>query len=93
MRDALYMYLALFRCKKTPLNYLNYVKVACELGNLSTGAFAHRIITRAGIAIEKRLLFVPREKMFIRLETVRGIMDLALKDGNLVDACVATPTM
>ena len=38
------------------------------------------------MAIEKRLLFVPREKMFIRLETVRGIMDLAFKDGNNAEA-------
>jgi hypothetical protein len=84
--DGLLQWSSLFRCKGTYKNYVNYVKVACELVGVSTAAFHNRVVTRAGMAIEKRRQFVPRPKMFIQLPLVERLVAVALQDGFAAEA-------
>ena len=59
-------------------NYVNYVKLGCQLLNVSTEAFNTELIKKAAMAIVKRSQFAQRPRFFIRLPLVRSLMEIAL---------------
>ena len=56
----------LFRCSDTFGNYLNYVRIGCELVGAPTDSFRDLAVKRAKIAVAKRNLFSARPRHFIR---------------------------
>ena len=48
------------------MNYLSYVRIGCLLAGQPDQVFQEPALQRAKVAIKKRLLFIPREPMFIR---------------------------
>ena len=80
--DSLLAWSALFRHPKTFGNYLNYVRLGCELLGCCTLVFDSKALGRAKKAIEKRRQFVPRKKMFLRLHMVRRLLHLTRSEGH-----------
>ena len=74
--DDLLAWSRLFRQPKTFGNYLNYVRLACELAGASTAVFGHPSLKRTRNAIAKRRLCVVREPQFIRQEMVAKCLGL-----------------
>ena len=77
--DELLAWSTLFRCSKTFGNYLNYVRLGCELVGVSTSVFdegAH-MLKRAKRSIEKKRKFIARGQMFLRLTVVNELLTLA----------------
>ena len=56
----------IFRCERTFENYLGHARVGCLLAGKPDQVFDEPALRRAKVAIKKRLLFIPRERMFIR---------------------------
>ena len=83
---------ALFRCKGTFLNYVNYVRIGCEILGCSTEAFLQREVKRAGMAIMKRGQFWRRQPMFIKKTMLMQIMDLARSEGYQSEAMLYLAT-
>lgn len=78
--DGLLAWSQLFRCSATFSNYCSYLRLGCELANVSTAALDNRpMLRRARCAIDKRRRFVSREKLFIQLPVVRRLLDLGDK--------------
>ena len=67
----------LFRHPGTFSNYVNYIRLGCELVGVSTEVFAHTALKRAKVAIAKAQAFKAREPMFIRGTLVAQLVDLA----------------
>ena len=64
----------LHRCSRTFGNYLNFVRPACLMGGLSDQVFEEKTaIRRAKVAIDKRGDFVPRPKLWVRLDTLSAL--------------------
>ena len=61
---------SLFRCAGTFQNYVNYVRIGCDLLGVSPAACSDPAVRRAAIAIAKRRQFQQRQKHFIRGRTV-----------------------
>ena len=74
--NGLLAWSALFRSAGTFQNYVNYVRVGCDLLSVSAEACVHSSVKRAAGAIAKRKSFVPRKKMFIRGRVVSELMGL-----------------
>ena len=72
--DALVAWSETFRCSETYSNYLGHVKLACELAGLSVVSFDHPSVRRAKMAVRKRMDFVPRQKMFVRLDVLQQLL-------------------
>ena len=75
--DELLAWSTLFRCKKTFANYLNYVRLGCELQRANTSAFDSPLLARAQRSIEKKGKYVARGKMFLRMTDVCDLLTLA----------------
>ena len=84
--DDILAWSAIFRCKGTFKNYLNHVRVACELLRLPTAVFDNREVKRAGMAIQKRRMFIPRAPLFLGHDKLVQIMNLAIADGDKSEA-------
>ena len=67
----------LFRCSKTYRNYLNYVRLGCELVSVETSVFDNSMLKRAQRSIEKKWKFIARGQMFLRLAAVNDLLTLA----------------
>ena len=68
----------LHRCADTFSNYLAYARVGTLLVNGSDNAFEQKLVLRrAKEAIKKRMLFVPRPKMFLRFDIIQNMVKLA----------------
>ena len=63
--EGLLAWSRLFRSKGTFCNYVSYVKLGCEILNLSVAVFAHPSLKRAKVAILKRRLLAPRLQTWI----------------------------
>ena len=61
------------------MNYLNHVRIGCDLLSLSSEAISNPAVRRAGIAIEKRQQFKRRARLFIQQNIVVRIIDCALR--------------
>ena len=72
-----------FRCKGTFENYLGYVRLSCELLKLDTAAFDSPLLSRAKRAVEKKLAYKPREKMFIRLNVISDMLAMMIPQPEL----------
>ena len=84
--ESLLAWSALFRCSRTFSNYLNYVRLGCDILGSSSAALDDKRLNRAKCAIEKRRLFVPRSRMFIRSSTLRDMFGLLPGDPSLKTA-------
>ena len=80
--DTLLAWSALFRCSRTFGNYLNYVRLGCELIGSSTVSLDSRALVRAKLAIAKRRQFVARKKMFLRLSCVKQMLHVTRQEGH-----------
>ena len=67
----------LFRCKKTFSNYLNYVRLGCELQSVDSSVFDNPMLQRAKRSIEKKGKYIARGQMFLRMNDVRDLLTLA----------------
>ena len=74
--EGLLAWSALFRSPGTFQNYVNYVRVGCNLLGVSADACADPMVRRARGAVAKRRQFVPRKKLFVRLDVLTALMDL-----------------
>ena len=63
-----------FRCHKTWIGYLGYLRIGCALARAAQDVFDHPDIARATTAIMKRELFTPREKLFIRMPLLQHLV-------------------
>ena len=75
--DDLLAWSLLFRSSVTFMNYVGYVKFACDLMELPCAHLDQRLLARAKSSIDKRRQFVPRAQYFLRLDTVRMLLQLA----------------
>ena len=75
--DALLAWSQLFRCSGTFMNYVGYVKFACDLMELPCAHLDQRLLARAKSSIDKRRQFVPRAQYFLRLDVVEMLLQLA----------------
>ena len=77
--DELLAWSTLFRSSKTFGNYLNYVRLGCELVKVPTIVFDEgaNLLRRAKRAIDKKGKFIARGPMFLRLEVVNELLTLA----------------
>ena len=75
--DDLLAWSLLFRSSGTFMNYVGYVKFACDLMELPCAHLDQRLLARAKSSIDKRRQFVPRAQYFLRLDTVRMLLQLA----------------
>ena len=76
--EGLLAWSGLFRCAETYSNYLAHVRLGCELVGASSAALDHPSIRRAKFAIRKRLDFIPRKRLFIRLSLLERMMEYAV---------------
>ena len=72
--DDLLAWSVMFRSKDTFSNYLGYLRVGCMLEGVSVAAFSDPAIRRAKRAVAAGLQFRPREKLFVRSQTVADII-------------------
>lgn len=72
--DDLLAWSLMFRCKDTFSNYLGYLRVGCMLEGVSVAAFSDPAIRRAKRAVAAGRQFRPRDKLFIRSQTVTDII-------------------
>ena len=72
--EGLLAWSTLFRCAATFSNYLGHVRLACEVLQVSTVALDNPSVKRAKRSIDKRGQFVPRKRMFIRVNVVRELV-------------------
>ena len=75
--DDLLAFSRLFRHPGTFCNYVNYIRLGCELVGVSTEVFAHSALKRAKVAIVKAQAFTAREPLFIRGRLVAQLIDMA----------------
>ena len=75
--DELLAWSTLFRCSKTFSNYLNYVRLGCELVHVATGVFDSPMLKRAKRSIDKKRKFVARGQFFLRLTDINDLLTLS----------------
>ena len=75
--EGLQQWSLLFRHPKTWSNYLSYVKLGCQVLGLSTAVFNESVLRRAKVAIAKRMIFKPRNPMFVRHSVIQRMARLA----------------
>ena len=75
--DDLLAWSQLFRSSGTFMNYVGYVKFACDLMELPCAHLDQRLLARAKSSIDKRRQFVPRGQYFLRLDMVCMLLRLA----------------
>ena len=75
--DGLVQWSLMFRCSRTFQNYLNYVNLGCEIMRVPTESTKSSAVKRALAAVDKRGVFVSRERQFIGRDLVVKLMSLA----------------
>ena len=77
--DGILAWSTLFRSSGTFSNYLNYVKVGCQILELPCSVFSEHAdeIRRAKAAIDKKRHFVPRQPLFIQAGLLERIASRA----------------
>ena len=83
--DHLLAWSILFRSAETFSNYLGYVRLACDVVDVSGDVFAHPALRRAKRSIKKRCDFQSRERLFLRLTVVRDMVISVLAHPERVD--------
>ena len=81
--DGLLAWSSLFRCGATYGNYVNYVRIGCDLVQASAVATRDPCVKRAQIAVDKRRQFNRRERLFIQLPLLRRVMQEAVRSGDV----------
>ena len=81
VEEDLLAWSALFRSGGTFANYVNYVRVGCDLLGVSSEATRAPAVRRARISIDKRRHFILRERMFMQEDLLVKLMDAAICDG------------
>ena len=75
--EGLLAWSALFRHHRTFANYVNYVKLACELAEVSTVVFNDPVVKKAKAAVRKRCNFTARVQLFLDQTVLQRLMLLA----------------
>ena len=63
-----------FRNHRTFKNYIGYLRTACNILNCSDAGLDRNLLRRATTAIEKRMLWQPRPKLFVRAAMLPELM-------------------
>jgi len=74
--DILLAWSTQFRNHLTFRNYIALLRTACQILDVSTAGFDPGLLRKATVAIEKRLLWKPREKFFITAEMLQRLLPL-----------------
>ena len=72
--DELMAWSRLFRHSKTFSNYCSHVRAGCLLAQVDDSVFDNPLLRKARAAIDKRMGFRPRRKMYLRINRVRDIV-------------------
>ena len=84
--DGLVAWSVLFRCSRTYSNYLNHVRIACDLVRVSSEATHCSAVKRATRAIEKRSKFTRRKPRFITRVILESLVEAAKAEDRLSEA-------
>ena len=84
--DGLVAWSSCFRCARTYQNYINHVRIGCEIMRVSSVATQSPIVKKAKVAIEKRGNFTRREPMFLGRDLTTKVMRLARREADTTEA-------
>ena len=76
----------MFRSAKTFANYINYVRVGCDLMHVNSAATKDPLVKRATVAITKRGNFICQQPRFICKEVLAKLINHCLKSESTAEA-------